>query len=218
MQNTIQRLTLRAVCLGVSPLIARVLSVPDELSLQELHEVLQLTLGWQGDLFYSFRIHGQEVSQRRQLRDRLLREYQLRRREKFLYSYSAIDLWEWEIRVLDVEPCRGEEDRRPRCVAGRAATPPEESGGARGYMRLLDQREHVLASAQPEVVEAAFRRMAAALPDQDQRDLLREALAQGLERASQRAAKFAGFDPTRFSLQEANERLAGYRGRSQAGR
>jgi DNA invertase Pin-like site-specific DNA recombinase len=25
-----------------------------------------------------------------------------------------------------------------RCLAGRAATPPEECGGPRGYMRILD--------------------------------------------------------------------------------
>jgi len=31
------------------------------------------------------------------LRTHLLREFQLRRREKFLYTYDFLDLWEWEI-------------------------------------------------------------------------------------------------------------------------
>src|ERR1700693_1259985 len=90
------RLTLRVVLLKVSPLVARLISVPDELSLEELHDVLQLVLGWSGQAFYNFRIHGQEIGRRRHLRIHLLREFQLRRREKFLYTYDFLDLWEWE--------------------------------------------------------------------------------------------------------------------------
>jgi hypothetical protein len=40
------RLTLRVVLLKVSPLVARLISVPYDLSLEELHDVLQLVLGW----------------------------------------------------------------------------------------------------------------------------------------------------------------------------
>src|ERR1700693_2959052 len=87
------RLTLRVVLLKVSPLVARLISVPDELSLEELHDVLQLVLGWSGQAFYNFRIHGQEIGRRRHLRTRLLREFQLRRREKFLYTYDFLDLF-----------------------------------------------------------------------------------------------------------------------------
>jgi hypothetical protein len=78
------RLTLRVVLLKVSPLVARLISVPEDLSLEELHDVLQLVFGWSGQAFYNFRIHGQEISRRRHLRTRLLRQFQLRRREKFL--------------------------------------------------------------------------------------------------------------------------------------
>ena len=55
------RLTLRVVLLKVSPLVARLISVPDDLSLEELHDVLQLVFGWSGQAFYNFRIHGQEI-------------------------------------------------------------------------------------------------------------------------------------------------------------
>ena len=40
-------LLLRAVLVGLSPIVARVLSVPDSLSLEELHEVMLLLLGWE---------------------------------------------------------------------------------------------------------------------------------------------------------------------------
>jgi hypothetical protein len=42
-----------------------------------------------------------EIGRQRHLRTHLLREFQFRRREKFLYTYDFLDLWEWEIRVLE---------------------------------------------------------------------------------------------------------------------
>jgi hypothetical protein len=53
---------------------------------------------------YNFRIHGQEIGRRRHLRTHLLREFQLWRRKKVLYTYDFLDLREWEMRVLDIEP------------------------------------------------------------------------------------------------------------------
>jgi hypothetical protein len=200
------RLIIRVVLLKVRPLVARLISVPDDLSLEELHDVLQLVLGWSGQAFYNFRIHGQEIGRRRHLRTHLLREFQLRRREKFLYTYDFLDLWEWEIRVLDIEPGRAEA-WRPRCLAGRAATPPEECGGPRGYMRILDQRKYYPPMAEQELVEKALQRIAGVLPDRGHRDLLKELLDQGLEKAVQRLKEYAQFQPDRFSLQEVNDRL-----------
>jgi hypothetical protein len=51
------------------------ISVPDEFSLEELHDVLQLVFGSSGQAFYSFRIHGQEIGRRRHLRTQLLAAY-----------------------------------------------------------------------------------------------------------------------------------------------
>ena len=200
------RLTLRVVLLKVSPLVARLISVPDDLSLEELHDVLQLVLGWSGQAFYNFRIHGQKIDRQRHLRTHLLREFQLRRREKFLYTYDFLDLWVWEIRDLDIEPGSAAA-WRPRCLAGRAATPPEECGGPRGYMRILDQHKYYPSMAEQDLVEKALQRMAGVLPDQGHRDLLKELLDQGLEKAVQRLKEYAQFQPDRFSLQEVNDRL-----------
>ena len=180
-----QRFTFRVVLLNVSPLVVRLVSVPDDLSLEELHEVLQLTFGWRCHSFYSFRIHGQEISRRRHLRTRRLSEFQLRRREKFLYTYDLLDLWEWEIRLVDIEP-GSNNDGQPRCLAGRAATPPEECGGPRGYMHILDRHKYHPPFAEQHLVEKAVQRIASTLPNENDRDLLKEMLDQGLERATRR--------------------------------
>ena len=61
--------------------------------------------------------------------------------------------------------------------------------------------------AEQELVEKALQRIARVLPDRGHRDLLKELLDQGLEKAVQRLKEYAQFQPDRFSLQEVNDRL-----------
>ena len=63
------------------------------------------------------------------------------------------------------------------------------------------------ARAEQELVEKALQRIAGVLPDRGHRDLLKELLDQGLEKAVQRLKEYAQFQPDRFSLQEVNDRL-----------
>ena len=65
-------------------------------------------------LSFIIRVHGQEFnSYQRRSRGKRLRDLQLRRQEKFLYLGNTLDLWEWEIRVLDIQDGVPEE-RFPR--------------------------------------------------------------------------------------------------------
>jgi hypothetical protein len=77
-------------------------------------------------------------------------------------------------------------------------------------MRILDQHKYFPPLAEQELLENALQRMAGVLPDQSHRDLLKELLDQGLQRALERLKEYAQFQPDRFSLQEVNERLAGF--------
>jgi hypothetical protein len=47
--------------LKVIPLVAQLISIPDDLSLEEFHNILQLVLGWSGQASYNFRILAQEI-------------------------------------------------------------------------------------------------------------------------------------------------------------
>ena len=63
--------------------------------------------------------HGPEFNSfRRRTKSKRPREFQLRPQEKFLYTCGAIDLWEWELRLLDLEEGAAG-DQVPICLAGR---------------------------------------------------------------------------------------------------
>ncbi len=124
-----KRLVLRAVLHDVSPIVAWVIAVPDHLEVHDLHEVFLTLLGWTQDLGFIVRIRAQEVNSfRRKTRGTRLRDFALRRQEKFRYICDTLDWWEWEIRVLDVKPVEGEEVDIV-CLTGRGAASPEHCGG-----------------------------------------------------------------------------------------
>ena len=154
-----KRLILRAVLNDVSPIVARVLSIPDDVEITELHDVFLSMLGWQHDLGFIIRVHGQEFnSYQRRSRGKRLRDFQLRRQEKFLYICNTLDLWEWEIRVLDVQDGITDE-HDPECLDGRGAAPPESCGGPRGYRLMLARQDAGPQLSDPATIAASIESM-----------------------------------------------------------
>jgi hypothetical protein len=99
-----KRLILRAVLRQVSPMVIRLVSVSDHMPLPEFHDVFRIIPGWNGDLGYIIRVHGQEFNSfRRKMRSKALHEFKLHRQEKFLYVCDTLDMWEWDVRVLDIQ-------------------------------------------------------------------------------------------------------------------
>ena len=45
-------------------------------------------------------------------------------------------MWEWEVRVMDIQEGAATEDPDPLCLGGHAA-PPESCGAPRGYRLKL---------------------------------------------------------------------------------
>ena len=86
-----KRLILRAVLRQVSPMVIRLVSVADMMPLHEFHDVFRTILGWNGDLGYIVRMHGQEINSfRRKTRSKALHEFKLHRQEKFLYVCEVL--------------------------------------------------------------------------------------------------------------------------------
>lgn len=190
-------------------MVIRVMAMPDCLHLPDFDQAFRTVLGWDG-LGFSFHVHGQGFSSfHRATLAKTLRDFQLRPREKFLYTCGAIDDWEWELRLLD-QQVGADGDGAPLCIAGRGAAPPEYCGGPTAYRLLLKRQEQGESMCTPAQVEAVIAMFAAADPDRPAStwELLRSALKDGFQNIDHRLQQYGPLDPHRFSLQEANHRLA----------
>ena len=191
-------------------MVIRLVAVPDSLDLTDFDDIFHAVLGWDSGIGYVFQIHGQEFNSfRRKTRAKKLREFRFHSQEKFLYTVDALDQWEWELRVVDLqEGAKG--DETPVCVGGRGAAPPQYSGGPTGYRLMLKRQQMGEHMFEPVHVETAIGVLAAAHPDRPAStwELLRTVLADGAESLDRRLEQSRRLAPERFHLKEVNERLA----------
>jgi hypothetical protein len=205
-----KRLILRAVLRDVYPMVIRLMAVPDYLELGDFDDVFHAVLGWDGGMGYTFQVQGQEFNSfRRRTRVKRLRDFGLHRQEKFLYTLDALDQWEWEVRVID-QQAGAAEDITPVCVGGRGATPPQNSGGPTGYRLMLKREEMGEKMFPPAEVETMISMLTAAHPDGQAStwEVLRDVIAKSGASLDRRLEQLGPLTPERFSLLEANERMA----------
>ena len=208
--NPFKRLILRAVLRNVYPMVIRLVAIPDTLYLTDFDDIFHSVLGWDSGIGYAFQIQGQEFNSfQRKNRSKKICDFGLHRQEKFLYTLGALDQWEWEFRVIDLQN-GAEGDHTPVCVGGRGAAPPQYSGGATGYRLMLKRQQLGEQMFQPAQIEAAIRALTAAHPDGPVStwELLRSVVADSAKSLDQRLEQSGRLEPERFSLKEANQRLA----------
>src|SRR5215469_18049132 len=138
--NRFKRLLLRAVLRDVYPMVIRLVAIPDTLHLTVFDDIFHAVLGWDSGIGYAFQIQGQEFNslQRKNRSKKIC--VRLHRQEKFLNKLGALDQWEWEVRVIDLQD-GAEGDHTPVCVGGRGAAPPQYSGGPTGYRLMLKRQQ-----------------------------------------------------------------------------
>ena len=183
-------------------MVIRLISVSDQTQLPDFHDVFRAVLGWSGDLGYIIRVHGQEFNSfRRKTRSKALFEFQLHRQEKFLYVCDTLHMWEWDVRVLDIQD-GVEGDDAPLCVSGRGAAPPEFCGGPTGYRLMLKRQREGAAMSDPVRLEFGIHILAQACPDEptDRWDLLRSVLKEGFQNIDQRLQELGPLQPDRVQL------------------
>jgi hypothetical protein len=131
------------------PPIWRRLLVPASLTLEVMHDVLQLAMGW-----YDCHLHEFHIGQKRfgepdpedglmglppvsNERNAFLFMVLGKARAKAIYIYDFGDGWEHVIvveKVLPPEPGAP----YPICIGGKRQCPPEDCGGIPGYYNLLE--------------------------------------------------------------------------------
>jgi hypothetical protein len=169
---------------GVSrPPVWRRVLVPADVTLGDLHEIIQVAMGWDNYHMHLFSVGGQEYGspdpELGHASDRkvVLLQVLTGPGDRLGYTYDFGDDWEHDI-VLEETRTAVPEETYPSCVAGKGACPPEDCGGAWGYAELKE----ILADPSHE-------------GHQDMLEWL------GLDTGKD-------FDPKKFSVTEVNARLS----------
>jgi len=139
----VQTTRLRVTLLGVEPTVIRVIDVPAVSTLPELHDLLQVAVGWTDSHLHQFVVPadvGADVGEVRygvpdaefdcdEHDETGVRLTELPPRFRYLYDFG--DGWDHDIEVL------GPGDPEPGCRYGEGRCPPEDCGGTSGYAELL---------------------------------------------------------------------------------
>jgi len=128
----------------IRPPVWRLLLVPADVKLSDLHEIIQAAFDWGDYHLHVFTSDGvdygvpspddwQPVRDERRAR---LKDLLKRPRDRMTYVYDFGDSWEHRIvleKVLPADPAQ----TVPTCLGGKRACPPEDCGGAWGYAEFL---------------------------------------------------------------------------------
>jgi hypothetical protein len=173
------KITLRDV--SKPPVWRRVL-VRADITLRDLHEVIQQAMGWENYHLHVFSTGWQEYGspdpELQYASDKKARvsEVLTAPGDRLRYTYDFGDDWEHDIVLEEARPAESRE-AYPVCVAGKGACPPEDCGGAWGYANLKE----ILAR-----------------PSHEEHEEMLDWL--GLDTAAE-------FDPGELSIDEVNDRL-----------
>lgn len=138
-------ITMRIELEEIRPRIWRRFRVADSTNLGRLHIVIQKVMGWTDSHLHAFEIDGRrfgilapdwpdDMSDETPI---CLSRLIDRGVGCFSYEYDFGDGWWHEIAIEHVTVANGE-DRRPLCLGGERAAPPEDCGGVDGYEKLLE--------------------------------------------------------------------------------
>jgi hypothetical protein len=130
----------------------RDLEVPAQVTLDRLHEVLQIAMGWRNSHLHEFtrdqtpegrpserfamELDLAEGSDGVPERDVRLDSVLAQPDDELRYVYDFGDSWEHTLTLVSVRLTDGDEPAR--CLAGERACPPEDAGGIGGYGEILD--------------------------------------------------------------------------------
>jgi hypothetical protein len=136
---------LKVTLQAIRPPVWRRLLVPAGMTLGDLHDAIQTSMGWENAHLHDFDIAGDrfgdpgttdEVKNELRLSLAALLKSGV---DRFKYTYDFGDNWEHLI-VIEGRIPRVEGQRYPACITGKRACPPEDSGGPYGYADLLAVR------------------------------------------------------------------------------
>jgi hypothetical protein len=131
---------------GIDPPIWRRIQTKD-CTLEDLHALIQVTMGWEFEHRYRFIIGGVEYAELDMVNDEEIQDVSgtrlsdvlpvQNRRPRFEYEYDFGDAWTHQL-IVEERSLPKEGVKYPICVGGQRACPPEDCGGPWGYSDFVD--------------------------------------------------------------------------------
>ena len=133
---------------GSDPHIRRRIQVPDDIFFYDLHDVLQMVMGWEDQQEHEFKINNVRIfdfglsfddGKNPEIRDShftTLDEMMNLVGTQLTYIYDFSDYWEHSITLEKLLP-KGDTEHHYRCIDGYGACPPENCGGIESYKKFL---------------------------------------------------------------------------------
>jgi hypothetical protein len=131
-----------------TPPIWRRVTVPNDITLPNLHRIIQAVMGWMGGHLHEFgtgSVSYGEIDPNWPEEDEYLRDEKSvklnallkKEKQKIRYIYDFGDDWQ---HVIELEKILSTDtaSSTPKCITGRRACPPEDCGGIDGYYEILD--------------------------------------------------------------------------------
>ena len=139
------RLQVKVVLVESDPPVWRRLEIPADASLEELHGLIQIAMGWDNDHPFAFYLRPPGSRSKRfrtwgeldPKSEAPLETVLVKRSDELIYEYDFGDSWIHGIKV-EKRLSSSELVAVPRCTAGEGSCPPEDCGGIGGYGYLLE--------------------------------------------------------------------------------
>ncbi len=136
---------LRIGLLNIKPEIWRRFVVPADISLDRLHDVIQIVMGWRDSHLHEFTIKNQgyteypeEEADGLPCGDYRLKDLINRRGQTFGYLYDFGDSWDHELKIEKTRYPAQDMHFGIECLDGARACPQEDVGGIGGYCEFCE--------------------------------------------------------------------------------
>jgi Plasmid pRiA4b ORF-3-like protein len=132
---------------NLAPPIWRRVQVSSQMTLGDLHSLMQIVMGWENSHMHQFKVgktyYGSSYlddfdgATETKAEDKItVGEVLTKPKAKITYEYDFGDSWEHEVVLEKILPSE-QGVKYPTCLDGKRACPPEDCGGVWGYANLI---------------------------------------------------------------------------------
>ncbi len=141
----VRRYLLKIRLIDAEPEIWRRFVVPASISLDRLHDVIQIVMGWNNSHLHEFTIGKKRYTENPEFKEEGLEcgRYRLgdlikQQGRVFEYLYDLGDCWEHEITIENSRYFNPDTRSESVYLEGERACPPDDVGGVPGYERFCE--------------------------------------------------------------------------------